>query len=228
MKYFISLLSTCIVLSISSIDVNAQQRRAATRIASTEMEASPDERNRFIEGITMGSISSNKKERINSNSDKTVDRRERQLAAFDADEPVPTLKDKRNVAETIREGLSKNKSLYSFIQDWYGTPYRLGGTSRSAIDCSAFTRQLFSDVYGSNLNRTAAEQYASSKRVSSWDELKEGDLIFFSIKSKRITHVGVYLGQGKFVHASSSRGVMISDMELPYWRRYFAGGGKVK
>lgn len=228
MKYFISLLSTCIVLSISSIDVNAQQRRAATRIASTEMEASPDERNRFIEGITMGSISSNKKERINSNSDKTVDRRERQLAAFDADEPIPTLKDKRNVAETIREGLSKNKSLYSFIQDWYGTPYRLGGTSRSAIDCSAFTRQLFSDVYGSNLHRTAAEQYAASKRVNSWDELKEGDLIFFSIKSKRITHVGVYLGQGKFVHASSSRGVMISDMELPYWRRYFAGGGKVK
>lgn len=229
MRTFVTLLSTCLVISLSAQDVTAQQKKAHpnNRIASTEMEAAPNEPPRFIEGISMGSISSTKIEEKSVKTDRNLaDKRERQLSNFD--EPEPTIRDKRTASETIKEGIAKNRSLYGFIKEWYGTPYRLGGTSKKAIDCSAFTRELLGQVYGSDLQRTAAMQYDMSKKIRSKSELKEGDLVFFSIKSKRITHVGVYLGEGKFVHASSSRGVMISELSQNYWTRYYAGGGRIE
>jgi Cell wall-associated hydrolases (invasion-associated proteins) len=103
----------------------------------------------------------------------------------------------------------------------------MGGTTKKSIDCSAFTRQLFSDVYGKSLDRTAAMQFMMTRRIFDKEDLKEGDLVFFSIKTKRISHVGVYLGGGKFVHASSSRGVIISELDQAYWSRYYSGGGRL-
>ncbi|MNL77694.1 Peptidoglycan endopeptidase LytF precursor [compost metagenome] len=69
-------------------------------------------------------------------------------------------------------------------------------------------------------------QYMMTKRIYEKEDLKEGDLVFFSIHTKRISHVGVYLGNGMFVHASSSRGVMISDLDQAYWTRFYAGAGR--
>lgn len=126
----------------------------------------------------------------------------------------------------IQEGKKRNKSLYTFIEEWYGTPYRFGGTGRSGIDCSAFTRQLYEDVYSMDLLRTSIEQFASALFIRK-DELREGDLVFFKIHGRRISHVGVYLYDGKFVHASVSQGVVISDLSDAYWARYYAGGGRM-
>jgi lipoprotein Spr len=127
----------------------------------------------------------------------------------------------------IREGKKHNISLYSFIEDWYGTPYRFGGDTRFGIDCSAFTRQLYNDVYNLSIVRTSMEQFSQIEKLDT-DELKEGDLVFFKIHSKRISHVGVYLYDGKFVHASVSQGVVISDLSDAYWTRFYAGGGRMK
>lgn len=118
-------------------------------------------------------------------------------------------------------------SLATFIKDWLGVPYQLGGTTKSGIDCSSFTRALYDSVYHINLLRTAFEQFSASIPVYDQQNLKEGDLVFFKIHSRVISHVGVYLSNGYFVQASS-HGVMISSLNDRYWKRYFYAGGRVQ
>lgn len=120
----------------------------------------------------------------------------------------------------------KNLRLFEFIDDWYGTPYRYGGTTKKGIDCSAFSQYLFTDVYGITLPRTAREQYNLTNRISR-TELREGDLLFFNTRGG-VSHVGVYLQNNKFVHASTSGGVMISDIFESYWVRRFIGVGRIR
>ena len=120
----------------------------------------------------------------------------------------------------------KNAKMFEFIDDWYGTPYRLGGTTKKGVDCSAFSQFLFASVYGLSIPRTAKEQYNLTNRISR-TQLKEGDLIFFNTNGG-ISHVGVYLQNNKFVHASTSGGVMISDIFDEYWARKFVGVGRLK
>ncbi|MBL7719069.1 MAG: C40 family peptidase [Flavipsychrobacter sp.] len=120
-----------------------------------------------------------------------------------------------------------NLSLYAFIDDWYGTRYRMGGTTKSGIDCSAFVQRLYESVFGASIVRTACEQFDACQRIFNESELREGDLVFFRIKSRRISHVGVYLANDYFVHASASQGVMISNLNEGYWSRFYAGAGKM-
>lgn len=212
-----------------------------SRIASAETSVDAAE-SRFIEGIALDAPTATRRTatgnaRNNNNNFPTATnpnpaKKVKKPAApivpeFVEEEPAPAFKDKHTAKTKMAEGLKKNPALYGFIEDWYGTPYRLGGTTRRAIDCSAFTRQLFSDVFGESLDRTAAMQFMMTKRIFDKKELKEGDLVFFSIKTKRISHCGVYLGDGKFVHASSSQGVVISDLAQDYWSRYYAGAGRL-
>lgn len=114
-----------------------------------------------------------------------------------------------------------NISLLSFIDEWWNTRYRFGGTSKKGIDCSAFTGLLMNYVYAVKLPRTAKQQYAASKKVKKNDML-EGDMVFFNTRGG-ISHVGVYLGDGYFVHAGSSNGVTINNLEESYFNNRFIG-----
>jgi len=118
-------------------------------------------------------------------------------------------------------------ALANFIQDWMGVPYRLGGLTKKGIDCSAFTRTLYASVYHIQLLRTAFEQFSASVPIYDQDNLQEGDLVFFKIHSRVISHVGVYLSDGYFVQASG-HGVMISNLDEHYWKRFYFAGGRVK
>lgn len=122
----------------------------------------------------------------------------------------------------VEQAVSLN--LFKVIDEWMGTRYRLGGTTKSGIDCSALMQILFASLYGINLPRTAREQYDFSKKVSR-TELKEGDLVFFNTIGG-VSHVGMYLQNNKFIHASTS-GVTISDLYDEYWSRKFIGVGRV-
>ncbi|GAA0559486.1 C40 family peptidase [Chitinophaga japonensis] len=122
----------------------------------------------------------------------------------------------------------RNARLYHFIEDWWGTPYRYGGKSKQGIDCSAFVNTLMSAVFRQNLMGSSYQMYEHVKKLRSRNELREGDLVFFSIGRKRVSHVGVYLENDRFVHASTSSGVMISDLNETYWRRYYTGAGRVE
>jgi cell wall-associated NlpC family hydrolase len=121
-----------------------------------------------------------------------------------------------------------NIRLLIFMDQWYGVPYHYGGTSRDGIDCSAFSSLLLSSVYNENqLPRMSADQYKATRRVAKKD-LQEGDLVFFHTlgKGHRVTHVGVYLYNNRFVHASVA-GVQISNLGEGYYMSHYIGAGRV-
>lgn len=133
----------------------------------------------------------------------------------------------------IGNNVTTNVALYNFIDEWYGTRYRLGGHDKNGIDCSAFAQKLYEQVFGTQLLRSSVEQFRSCDKIKDHNEIKEGDLVFFQHtygrrrhKRTRISHVGVYLANNFFVHASTSQGVTISSLDEPYWKRMFAGAGK--
>ncbi|WP_172438047.1 C40 family peptidase [Vibrio sp. PID17_43] len=114
---------------------------------------------------------------------------------------------------------SETPDLYQFYNEWYGTPYRLGGTKKSGIDCSAFVQKAFIEAYQMSLPRTTQQQSKQGVKLS-WSDAKQGDLVFF--KTNRTTyHVGIYLGNKQFMHASTSKGVIISRIDSPYWASKF-------
>ena len=123
----------------------------------------------------------------------------------------------------VEHVLSMN--LFKIIDDWFGTRYKLGGATKDGIDCSALMQIFFTGFYCIALPRTAREQYDFSRRISR-AELKEGDLVFFNTIGG-VSHVGMYLQNNKFVHASKN-GVTISDLYEDYWLKHFVGAGRIE
>lgn len=111
------------------------------------------------------------------------------------------------------------RALLAQHRHWVGTPYRLGGESERGIDCSALVQSVFSDTFRLALPRTTGGQAHTGVSVDR-HELRPGDLVFFRPPG-RYRHVGIYVGDGHFLHASTSRGVMISDLDDRYWQRYY-------
>lgn len=105
-----------------------------------------------------------------------------------------------------------------------GTPYVFGGTSNSGFDCSGFVQHVFA-MLGVSIPRTADAQYYAAHRVKGG--MKAGDLVFFQTYEPGPSHVGIYLGHGKFVHASSSHGVMVSNLSDSYWSSRYIGAKRV-
>jgi len=121
----------------------------------------------------------------------------------------------------------KNKALYRFITDWAGVKYKLGGMDKRGIDCSGFALLLNKEIYGLKLPRRSADQATVIKEKSA-GQLKEGDLVFFSFGGNGVDHVGVYLNHGFFVHASTTMGVIVDDLNLPAYQRVLVKAGPVK
>lgn len=116
--------------------------------------------------------------------------------------------------------------LYLCIDKWMGVPYRYGACSPSGTDCSGFTGNVYKEVYHKELPRSSEDQYQTCRRIRK-KRLKEGDLVFFHTgKGNNITHVGIYLGNGRFVHASTRKGVRIDDLEDKYYAQSFVRGGR--
>lgn len=109
-------------------------------------------------------------------------------------------------------------------EKWLGTPYCFGGNLPGCTDCSGFVKTVFESA-GISLPRTAAEQYSCSKIIEECN-LEPGDLVFFGDKS-RITHVGIYVGNIQFIHASSSVGIVRQSLNDLYLRQRLAGFGRV-
>ena len=120
-----------------------------------------------------------------------------------------------------------DKALVSFISNWYKTTYKYGGTDKHGIDCSHFAARLYADVYKKNISGPANAIEQETVGVKTAD-VQEGDLVFFKINGNKVSHVGVYVGDNKFVHASTKRGVIISYLNEPYYKKYFYKAGKLK
>ncbi len=120
----------------------------------------------------------------------------------------------------------KNKKLEEICKQWLGTPYKYGGTTIQGTDCSGLVIAIYNYAYNIQLCRTSKQMYDTYKDVS-FTDLKEGDLVFFSYTQKSISHVGVYLSNNIYIHASSKKGVMLSSLKDVWNKKYFVRGGRV-
>ncbi len=120
---------------------------------------------------------------------------------------------------------AENLRLGKIIQEYLGTPYRGHSNYRDGLDCSRLMQLIFDDYSGLNLPRTVKEQYSKSRPLKK-DLMRFGDLVFFKINGE-ISHVGLYIGFGEFVHSSATSGVMISNLDDKYWKKNFAAAGRV-
>jgi lipoprotein Spr len=124
--------------------------------------------------------------------------------------------------------MRRSLPLYLCIDKWMGVPYRYGAMSPSGTDCSGFTGNVYKEVYQKQLPRSSEDQYKACRKLRK-HRLKEGDLVFFKTdKNKNISHVGIYLGHGKFVHASTRKGVRIDNLEDKYYAETFVKGGRLR
>ena len=128
----------------------------------------------------------------------------------------------------VKVDTMQNLALYNEICTWIGTPYRYSGESMEGIDCSGFVSCIYKKVYEQTLAASSKEIYNENVLPLKQSELREGDLVFFRIRKKSVSHVGIYLGDSLFAHASHKLGVVISSLEEPYYAKYFYKGGRIK
>jgi cell wall-associated NlpC family hydrolase len=224
-KYFfltpaVGLLSlSCSSLKPDTSNLNAQEKSPASTL-------------KFLDNVSVGSNSGTTVHNGNASTRniKTLD-----ASAYNSDYKFPasiescsTLQFKYAILTDANVEELRNEKLIRFVDEWYGTKYNYGGSTKDGIDCSAFVSLLMSSVYGINkLPRISKDQYFATPRITK-SALRQGDLVFFHTSGKRkkeVTHVGVYLCNNKFVHASIS-GVMISDLGEGYYSEHYVGGGR--
>lgn len=118
--------------------------------------------------------------------------------------------------------------LITTINSWLGTPHRDGQRSKQGTDCSGFVREVYKEVHQIELSASSKEMYRNDVEVIDKEELQEGDLVFFNTFGSGVSHVGIYLSDGKFAHTSTSKGVTIDDLDSPYYMRNYYGSGRVR
>lgn len=118
-----------------------------------------------------------------------------------------------------------NQLLYATLYEWMGVPYKYGGNNKKGVDCSGLICSVYPEVYKIQVPRVSAQMYKETNRIEE-RELKEGDLVFFKINTRDISHSGIFLFNDYFVHSTTSKGVIISRLNDAYWRKYFVGGGR--
>ena len=245
MKNKIQIATLSILLALVSIAMQAQPvgNKKDVKISETTMSRgpkalmnnlaerplSPPEKQTAVKNFSEAALECHEKQKITKNSAH---------GGFMADKKTNYIHEKLETYDKLATeyfsqimgialSASSNLKLYQFVYDWIGTPYRLGGDSKKGIDCSKFAFELYNKVFNTMIANNSKNIFGMVSPVNNKDELKEGDLIFFKIRSRSITHVGVYIGNNKFVHASSSRGVMISNLDEDYWTKYYYKGGRL-
>ena len=139
-----------------------------------------------------------------------------------AKKTMPRGKKSARTAKSTQNRSFKGNERERAVQSWLGTPYLLGGQTKKGVDCSGFCLNIMQEVKGKSIPRTTKAAWKAGKSVSKRN-LQPGDVVFFG-NMWGVNHNGIWLGQGKFVHASSSRGVIITELEKDvYWRKRYKG-----
>lgn len=135
----------------------------------------------------------------------------------------------RENIDILKPNSHDNTNLYNEVKKWLGTPYRYGGHDKDGADCSGLVMEIYQRVYHVNLERNSSAMLERNCKEIEKNQLREGDLIFFTTDANRarVNHVGLYLKEGKFVHSSSSKGVIISDLNERYYKEHYFKAARV-
>ncbi|GAB2482934.1 hypothetical protein GCM10027082_37140 [Comamonas humi] len=147
-----------------------------------------------------------------------------------ADESAPKHRGIVSRLDDMRHSVQDNTAqVITNAMNFIGVPYRHGGESaETGFDCSGLVRALYAQAWGTILPRRADEQAAATEKIDK-SELKPGDLVFFNTMRRAFSHVGIYMGDGKFIHAPRTGArVRIEDMTISYWQRRFDGARRVE
>lgn len=195
-------------------------------------ESSPDTEKGMEDGILCSDCMEDRFANIFNDIDQELS----EIAAFrDAGKRFAAISEGSDRADRFYEKFSRilgmrldgteDPELLTAVDEWMGTPYRMGGCSKDGIDCSCLVRTIYEEVYGIKLTRTSRDIFAELTPVKK-EDLQEGDILCFANR-RRISHVGIYLKDGKFVHASRKDGVTISNLSETYYQKRFAGAGRI-
>jgi hypothetical protein len=213
-----SFLSTATILLLSGV--------ASVSAQTTKSSNGP----RFLDDISVevAPMQTNAEPAVNIKKDVSFAAKKESVAsyaAFAGIESAEKLQFKYSLLLDTEVEMLANLNLFRLIDEWFGTRYKLGGNSKLGIDCSALMQVMFTSLYGIAIPRTSKEQFGLASKIDR-SELKEGDLVFFNTTGG-ISHVGFYLLNNKFVHASTSGGVTISDLDEDYWSRRLISFGRI-
>ena len=150
------------------------------------------------------------------------------LSSCSSTKSVVESKDYEAIIDNKPKETKSEKKLIKEVKKWIGTKYEYGGHSKKGTDCSGFVMEVFLEVYDIKLPRTSKDQHAFCKRIKK-SNLKIGDLVFFATtkNKKQVSHVGIYIGNDEFIHASSSKGVVISRLSQGYYVRNYYSSGRI-
>lgn len=124
-----------------------------------------------------------------------------------------------SLLNTMMQLNDKNNKLFKFYSQWKGVRYKYGGNSKNGIDCSAFIQKAYNASYNIKIPRTTKYQSRIGREITK-SQLKTGDLVFFKT-GYNTRHVGIYINNGKFMHASTKKGVIISKLENVYYKKHY-------
>lgn len=131
---------------------------------------------------------------------------------------ITTIEDNK-LTKDLKDGININDELVAFYKEWRGVKYRFGGTTKRGIDCSAFIQRAYKEKFNIKIPRTTWYQVKVGKTIKR-SELEIGDLVFFKT-GKNSRHVGIYMENGNFMHSSTKRGVIISNLSNRYYNKHY-------
>ncbi len=219
-----SILYISVALSLTSCK---SLKTSGTAASPAKVEKRRDVR--FLDDIAVTPGAGGDSRQYNTNTKKTITKDKSAPMSIGTSfniENANWLQIKYSILMNVNVESLVNSVLLQQIDNWWGTRYCLGGTTDRCIDCSAFCQLLVQSVYNISLPRVARDQYEVTERVEK-EDLREGDLVFFHTVSSGVSHVGLYLTNNKFVHAATSGGVMISDLNDSYWNTRYISGGRL-
>jgi cell wall-associated NlpC family hydrolase len=189
-------------------EAQARRRRAAD--ARTDAEAPPPSTERSVEDA-------NTRDGGAAPTADQVQAPDQTAETDPSDAPAQSTEDQQQEGGTpVTKAQRIESALRSAADPWLGVPYKLGGESKQGVDCSALTKALYEQAFDVQLPRTTGQQVNRGRSVGR-SQMRAGDLVFFRTADQQ-KHVGIYLDDRKFVHASSSQGVTVSPLRYDYWQ----------
>ncbi len=200
------------------------KKKTERRFSSKEVEEEKRENDKKVD---VKKVAEKYKSKKNTPSEKTPPvEKEKQSPKEKSSTQKTSPKESSQKNNTTANNTIEQQKMMDAILEWIGTPYKYGAQTKSGTDCSGFTQAIFNQATEINLMRSTKDQVKHGKSISR-DNLQFGDLIFFNTTGENPSHVGIYIGDDMFAHASVSSGVTLSSLYSSYYKKRYTQARRV-